>query len=172
MGGNRFLQVSRVKPDRRQKNKGYQSLPANYYAELALPRVPRHDAPQKAKDRFYIAPSRLTLMTSQARSDSVREARSRRKPIPALSAARSKSWEEQAGGKPQPSRSVTQNSRRKRSVEWGCVLGAGLSALLDFFNCLGAVVGRRASQFRAATPAPTKFAKRARTKLVLIRLNP
>src|SRR5262249_51029250 len=133
MGGNRFLQVCRVKPDRRQKNKGYQSLPVNYYAELALPRVPRHDAPQKAKDRFYIAPSRLTLMTSQARSDSVREARSKRKTIPALSAARSKSWEEQAGGKPQPSRSVTQNSRRKRSVEWGCVLGAGLSALLDFF---------------------------------------
>jgi hypothetical protein len=75
MGGNRFLRVCRVKPDRRQKNKGYQSLPANYYAELALPRLPRHDAPQKAKDRFYIAPSGLTLMTSQARSDSVREAR-------------------------------------------------------------------------------------------------
>jgi hypothetical protein len=35
MGGNRFLRVCRVKPDRRQKNKGYQSLPANYYAELA-----------------------------------------------------------------------------------------------------------------------------------------
>src|SRR5262249_53969893 len=98
-GGNRFLRVRRVKPDRRRKNKGYQSLPANYYAELALPRLPCHDAPQKAKDRFYIAPSRLTLMTSQARSDSVREARSRRKPIPALSAARSKSWEEQAGVK-------------------------------------------------------------------------
>src|SRR5215831_19160515 len=130
MGGNRFLRVRRVKPDRRQKNKGYQSLLANYYAELALPQLPRHDAPQKAKDRFYVAPSRLTLMTSQARSDSVREARSRRKAIPALSAARSKSWEEQAG---EPSRSVTQNSRRKRSVEWGCVLGAGLSALLDFF---------------------------------------
>jgi len=97
MGGNRFLRVRRVKPDRRQKNKGYQSLLANYYAELALPQLPRHDAPQKAKDRFYVAPSRLTLMTSQARSDSVREARSRRKAIPALSAARSKSWEEQAG---------------------------------------------------------------------------
>src|SRR5215475_4974409 len=133
MGGNRFLRVRRVKPDRRQKNKGYQSLLANYYAELALPQLPRHDAPQKAKDRFYVAPSRLTLMTSQARSDSVREARSRRKAIPALSAARSKSWEEQAGVKPQPSRSVTQNSSRKGSVEWGCVLGAGLSALLDFF---------------------------------------
>jgi hypothetical protein len=52
MGGNRFLRVRRVKPDRRQKNKGYQSLLANYYAELALPRLPRHDAPQKAKDRF------------------------------------------------------------------------------------------------------------------------
>jgi len=98
-GGNRFLRVRRVKPDRRQKNKGYQSLPANYYADLALPRLPRHDAPQKAKDRFYIVSSGLTLMTSQARSDSVREARSRRKPIPALSAARSKSWEEQAGVK-------------------------------------------------------------------------
>src|SRR5262249_4414755 len=79
MGGNRFLRVRRVKPDRRQKNKGYQSLLANYYAELALPQLPRHDAPQKAKDRFYVAPSRLTLMTSQARSDSVREARSRRR---------------------------------------------------------------------------------------------
>ena len=127
------LRVRRVKPDRRQKNKGYQSLLANYYAELALPQLPRHDAPQKAKDRFYIAPSRLTLMTSQARSDSVEGARSRREPILAPSAARSKSWEEQAGVKPQPSRSVTQNSSRKGSVEWGCVLGAGLSALLDFF---------------------------------------
>src|SRR5215510_3792041 len=134
-GGNRFLRVRRVKPDRRQKNKGYQSLPASYYADLALPGVPRHDARKKPKDRFYIVSSGLGLMTNQERSDSVCEARSRRKPIPALSAARSKSWEEQAGIKPQPSRSATQNSRCKRSVEWGCVLGAGLSALLDFF-CL------------------------------------
>jgi hypothetical protein len=30
------LRVRRVKPDRRQKNKGYQSLPANYCASATV----------------------------------------------------------------------------------------------------------------------------------------
>jgi len=176
-GGNRFLRIRRVKPDRSQKYKGYQSLPANYYAWLGPSRLRPHAAPHKAKERFNIAPRRLTLVTSQARSDSVRRAGSRRKPIPALSASRSKSWEEQAGVKPQPSRSVIQNSRRKRSVEWGCVLGAGLSALLDFFvsarravsvaECRAARRDRRArsaGRCKRHTRARTRYPRRPSSK--------
>jgi hypothetical protein len=43
---NRFLRVRRVKPDRSQKDKGYQSLPANFATEgaVASPSMPRRKA--------------------------------------------------------------------------------------------------------------------------------
>jgi hypothetical protein len=43
---NRFLRVRRVKPDRRQKDKGYQSLPVNFATggSGASPSMPRRKA--------------------------------------------------------------------------------------------------------------------------------
>src|SRR6516165_3599442 len=66
---NRFLRVRRVKPDRRQKDKCYQSLPANFATEGIGARTPCRAAGRAR--RFYIVKPGLTLMTSPARSDSV-----------------------------------------------------------------------------------------------------
>src|SRR5947208_9431791 len=90
-----------VKPERRQKDKGYQSFRVGWKGcrtARLRPRSQRSNRPWN----FTSCQCVLSLMTWHARSDSVAEARPGRDC--AHSAVWSKSWEDLVGVKPQRSR--------------------------------------------------------------------
>src|SRR5262245_29814043 len=68
--GARIVEICRVKPDRRQKNKGYQSLPPEF-CDSARGGC-HYTAPQQREDAIsHGRGAFLTLMTSPASWDSV-----------------------------------------------------------------------------------------------------
>lgn len=90
---------------------------------------------------FHGTRSFFFSVTNQARSDSVKSARSRCAAGVAPIGRAVQVLGGQAGAKPRPSRSIIRNSRRKRKVEWICVFGAGPRPCSIFCRAPGVSLG-------------------------------
>jgi hypothetical protein len=90
---NRFLGDRRVKPDRPQKNKGYQGFLAAISVALVIP-IRFYGALQTRTAAIHFSRAFYFSVTNQGRSASVQTARSRGERSATPQAARSKSWED------------------------------------------------------------------------------